>query len=261
MPRASKNEVKSPRSNPITSLLSRILKINIVYLLGILLIVASFLIGVLITKVSYLEKNGSAGTITAQPVDDGSQAQIPVGPVDVEAGHLPVLGNKDAKVTIIEFSDFQCPFCKSFFDDSLALIKKEYVDTGKAKFAYRQYPLTSIHPNAQKSAEASECANDQGKFWEYHDQLFTNQADWESLTGDALLAKFSEYASAVGIDGARLSDCVSSGKFADLVKKDSEAGTAAGVDGTPATFVNGIKISGAVPYTEFKAEIDKALAE
>lgn len=259
MPRSKTAPVEPKRSNPLSSLFSKILKINIVYLLGALLLIASFLIGVLITKVSYLEGNGS-GTAT-QPFDDETGPVEITGPVDVKEGHLPVLGNKDAKVTIIEFSDFQCPFCKTLFDESITQIKKDYVDTGKAKLAYRHYPLTSIHPNAQKTAEASECANEQGKFWEYHDQLFTYQADWETLTGEAFTAKLSEYASAVGIDDAELTSCVSSGKFADKVTEDMKAGSDVGVDGTPATFINGIRISGAVPYEEFKAEIEKALSE
>ncbi len=259
MPRRVKSTTsETKRSNPISSLLSKILKINIVYILGFLLLVASFLIGVLITKVSYLEGNG--GTAAVQPTDDTGPVEI-TGPVDVSEGHLPVLGNKNAKVTIIEFSDFQCPFCKTLFDESLAQIKKDYVDTGKAKFAYRHYPLTSIHPNAQKTAEATECANEQGKFWEYHDQLFTYQADWETLTGEALDAKLSEYAVAVGIDGTQLLECVTSNKFADKVEEDISAGNEVGVDGTPATFINGIRISGAVPYEEFKAEIERALEE
>ncbi len=256
MPRSKAISTESKKFNPLKSFTNRILKINIVYILGFLLLVASFLIGVLITKVSYLEGNGE--TAVTQPTDETGAVEI-TGPVDVEEGHLPVLGNKDAKVTIIEFSDFQCPFCKTLFDESLAQIKKDFIDTGKAKFAYRHYPLTSIHPNAQKAAEASECANEQGKFWEYHDQLFTYQADWESLTGDAFTAKLSEYATAVGIDGTTLSSCVTSGKFADKVSEDLKAGTDVGVDGTPATFINGIRISGAVPYEEFKAEIEKAL--
>lgn len=259
MPRAKSTPTESNRSNPLSSLISKLLKINIVYILGALLLIASFLIGVLITKVSYLEGNG--GTAVTQPTDDGSGAIEITGPVDVSEGHLPVLGNKDAKVTIIEFSDFQCPFCKTLFDESLAQIKKDYVDTGKAKFAYRHYPLTSIHPNAQITAEASECANEQGKFWEYHDQLFTYQADWEALTGEALNSKLSEYATTIGIDGTTLLSCVTSNKYADKVAEDIAAGNEIGVDGTPATFINGIRISGAVPYEEFKAEIEKALEE
>lgn len=258
MPRGKSTNTPTTRSNPLSSLLSKLLKINIVYILGALLLVASFLIGVLITKVSYLEGNG--GTTATQPTDESGAIEI-TGPVDVEEGHLPVLGNKDAKVTIIEFSDFQCPFCKTLFDESLAQIKKDYVDTGKAKFAYRHYPLNSIHPNAQITAEASECANEQGKFWEYHDQLFTYQSDWETLSGEELNTKLSEYATAVGIDGAALLSCVTSNKYADKVEEDIAAGNEIGVDGTPATFINGIRISGAVPYEEFKAEIEKALEE
>ena len=248
---------KRPSFKFLTSIVNRILKLNIVYLLGSLLILASFLIGVLITKVTYLEQNGSGDISNTDAAVEVGGPQVPTGPVDVSTGHLPLLGSKDAKVTVIEFSDFQCPFCKTLFDDSLSQIKKDYVDSGKVKFAYRHFPLTSIHPNAQKAAEASECANDQDNFWGYHDILFTNQAEWETLSADAALAKFVEYANGLGLNGAELSSCVTSGKFADQVNKD----TSDGVDGTPATFVNGIRISGAVPYAQFKEEIDKALAK
>jgi len=236
-------------------------KINIIYVLFFLLIIAAFLIGVLVTQVQFL-KNGSP--VAANDIYAGADAQQPTqptGPVDVDEGNLPILGNKDAKVTIVEFSDFQCPFCKQMFEEALPQIKKEYIDTGKAKLAFRHYPLTSIHPNAQKAAEASECANDQDKFWEYHDQLFTNQADWESLSGDEVINKFVEYANTIGVDGETLRECVTSGKMAENVKKDVDAGTKVGVDGTPATFVNGMLISGAVPFEEFKAQIDAALKE
>ena len=257
MPRVT----KKPSLSFITRVANRILKINIVYLLGFLLIVASFLIGVLITKVSYLEKSG--GTAAA-PTDDSlgtGSPQRPAGPVDVDQGHLPILGKSDAKVKIVEFSDFQCPFCKSLFDDSLAQIKKDYIDTGKASFAYRHYPLTAIHPNAQKAAEASECANEQEKFWDYHDLLFTNQSEWESLEATAAKAKFVEYAGTLGLNTSQFEGCVASSKFADAVNKDAEDGTSAGVSGTPATFVNGILVEGAVPYSEFKAQIEQALSQ
>ncbi len=235
--------------------------INMVYVLGLLLIVASFLLGMLITKVQYLENGVLGAKDVTVNADDGSTPTAPTGPVDVENGDLPILGDKDAKVTIVEFSDFQCPFCKSLFDDAFVQIKKDYVDTGKVKFAYRHYPLTSIHPNAQKAAEAAECANAQGNFWDYHDELFKNQADWESLDSTAAQAKFAEYATALGLNGDTLASCVSSGEMADRVKKDLDAGTAAGVDGTPATYINGMMISGAAPYADFKAEIDKQLAK
>ena len=234
--------------------------VNTLSILVILIIVAAFLIGVLITKVSYLE-NGVGGTGTGNvATEEGDQPEAPTGPVDVAVGHLPFLGNEDAKVKIIEFSDFQCPFCKALFDQTLSQLKKEYVDTGKVAFYYRHYPLSSIHPNAQKSAEAAECANEQGNFWGYHDELFKTQADWESLTGSSLYDKFAELATNIGLNGATLKDCVESGKLEDKVKEDESDGSAAGVQGTPATFINGMLISGAVPYSEFKAEIERQLA-
>lgn len=95
----------------------------------------------------------------------------------VNVGNLPVLGNQDAKVTIVEFSDYQCPFCGKYFQDAEAQIKKEYVDTGKAKFYYRDFPLIQLHPGAQKAAEAARCAGDQGKYWEFHDLVFQNQSN------------------------------------------------------------------------------------
>ena len=98
-----------------------------------------------------------------------------------EKGHLPQLGKTNAKVAIVEFSDFECPFCKQFFNETFSQIKREYIDTGKVAFYFRHYPLTSIHPNAQIAAEATECANEQGKFWQFHDMLFTNQESWANL--------------------------------------------------------------------------------
>lgn len=262
MPTKSKAAKVTPEASPTPSKrrfsLNFLSKINIVYLLFILLIIAAFLLGVLYTQVQFLQKGT---TVAANETYTGGEPIQPAGPVDVSEGNLPILGNKDAKVTIVEFSDFQCPFCKQMFDEALPQIKKEYIDTGKAKFAFRHYPLVSIHPNAQKAAEAAECANDQDKFWEYHDQLFTNQADWESLPAADALNKYVEYANVIGINGEELRECVSSGRMAENVQKDIADGDKVGVDGTPASFVNGILISGAVPFEEFKTQIEAALAE
>jgi len=100
----------------------------------------------------------------------------------VGMGNLPILGNQNAPVTIIEFSDFQCPFCQSFFQNTYSQLKKDYIDSGKVKLVYRTFPLTTIHPNAQGSAEAAECANDQGKFWDMHNIFFQNQNAWSNDT-------------------------------------------------------------------------------
>jgi protein-disulfide isomerase len=112
-------------------------------------------------KVIDEELNNSAGTVDRKNITNGD---------------LPVLGNTNAPVTLIEFSDYQCPFCERFFNGAEAQIKKEYVDTGKVKVYFRDFPLTQIHPGAQKAAEAARCASDQGKYWEYHDLIFNNQS-------------------------------------------------------------------------------------
>ena len=96
---------------------------------------------------------------------------------EVGVGNLPVLGNQNAQVTLVEFSDYQCPFCARHFTQTESQLKKEYIDTGKVKFYYRDFPLPQIHPGAQKSAEAARCAGDQNKYWEYHDLVFENQAN------------------------------------------------------------------------------------
>ncbi len=111
-------------------------------------------------------------------IDGVKQTQTPAEKASIENGadDDPVLGNPNAPVTIIEFGDFQCPYCKKFHDDTFPMLKKTYIDTGKAKFVYRDFPLENIHPNARPAAEAAECADDQGKFWEYHNALYRDQS-------------------------------------------------------------------------------------
>lgn len=232
--------------------------------LVVLLIVASFLVGMLYTKVQYLEDSPSQ---TAQQTAPSQQTaapvlgeQAPAKKVDIQIGDAPVLGDKNAKVTIIEFSDFQCPFCKQFFDASITQLKEEYVKAGKVKLAYKHYPL-SFHANAQGAAEASECANEQNKFWEYHDLLFTNQKEWENQDVATATTTFNTYAGNLGLDTAQFSTCLSTNKYKEKVDKDTALGTQVGVSGTPSTFVNGTIIVGAQPYASFKALIDAELAK
>lgn len=165
----------------------------------------------------------------------------------------PMEGKADAPVTIVEFSDFQCPFCGRFYLDTYTQIKKDYVDTGKVKFIYRDYPL-SFHPNAKPAALAAGCANEQGKFWQFHDKLFTNQA---SLSAE----NYKLWAKDLGMDTKKFNDCFDKQKYDAEIQKDFADGQAAGVTGTPAFFVNGRFISGAQPYANFKTAIDAALAK
>ena len=164
----------------------------------------------------------------------------------------PVKGDKDAPVTIVEWSDFECPFCARFYRDTYSQIIQNYIDTGKAKLVFRDYPL-SFHPNAQKAAEASECADDQGKFWEMHDKIFENQG---TLSTD----NFKAWAVELGLDATEFNDCLDSGKHAAETAKDLADGSAAGIRGTPGFIINGQLVSGAQPYANFAAAIDAALA-
>jgi len=169
--------------------------------------------------------------------------------IDVAVGSTPVKGNPKAPVTIVEFSDYECPFCRRV-EPTLAEVLKLY-GPDKVRFAYRNFPL-DMHPNARPAAEAAFCAADQGKFWEYHEKLMAAN----DLTGPQLQALAGE----VGLDKKKFEECVASKKHKDAIDKDLKAGEEAGVSGTPAFFINGRMIDGAQPVEKFKEIIDEELA-
>ena len=179
------------------------------------------------------------------------EIKLPAPPVQRAevAATGPSKGPANAPVTIVEFSDFECPFC-SRANVTVDQVMKEYGD--KVRLVFRHFPL-NFHPNAQKAGEASLCADDQKKFWEYHDVLFQNQKALE-------VDKLKKYAADLKLDTAAFNKCLDSGEKAAQVKADMEAGQKVGVNGTPAFFVNGVLLSGAVPFEEFKAVIDAELA-
>ncbi len=256
---------KSPTKKSSDYVELRVPKINIKNLknknfLTLLIIIMTFALGMLTMRVITLEeKVKQASTMENLQAQETAEAAPPPQFVEIDEGQLPIQGDKNASVTIVEFSDFECPFCKAFFDDAYPEIKEKYIDTGKVKFSYRHFPLSSIHPNAQIAAEASECANEQDKFWEYHDILFNNQSSWASLTGDLLNSTLADYAGQAGMDTTKFSSCLASGKYADQVAEDLSAGSAAGVDGTPAFFINGQRMVGAQPFSEFERVIEEEL--
>ncbi len=172
-----------------------------------------------------------------------------------------VLGSADAPVTIIEFTDYQCPFCSRHYQQTFGRIKSEYVDTGKVKYVVRDFAL-GFHPHAQKAAEATECADDQDKFWEMHSALFTKQQDWASA-GDAV-SLFKQYAAEMGMNASTFDSCLDSGTYAEEVRQDMADGQAAGIGGTPGFWVigpdgEGELISGAYPYETFRDAIEAKL--
>ena len=174
------------------------------------------------------------------------------------------MGNKNAKITVVEFSDYQCPFCSRHAAKTLPQLVTDYVKTGKVKYVLRDFPLESMHPAALKAAEAAHCAGEQQKYWEMHDRLLAapKAVDPKELP---------DHAKALGLDAAKLQQCVESGKYTAQVRRDLEDGLKAGVSGTPTFFVGltdpkepKIKSSkvlmGAQPFASFKEAIDGLLS-
>ena len=229
-------------------------------ILIVALIIAAFFLGSLTNKVATLEKDGSptaAPEVTKQAVNPtASPAQKPKDVTD--ADHIR--GNKNAKVTLLEYSDFECPFCQRFHPVTQELLKT-YGD--KIRLVYRHFPL-SFHQNAQKEAEASECIAELGgqdAFWKYTDAIFERTT--ANGTGFAL-EKLGPLAAELGVNQTEFQTCLDSGKYEKLVKDQIADGTAAGVNGTPSSFIINSKgesqlIVGAQPIDAFKTAIDSAL--
>ncbi|HLF53928.1 MAG TPA: DsbA family protein [Candidatus Nanoarchaeia archaeon] len=184
------------------------------------------------------------------------------GRVEIDIEGAPVLGEKNAQVTIVEFSDYQCPFCRKFWQETLPSIKKDYIDSGKVKLVYMDFPL-GFHPGAVPYAEAARCAGEKGDdaYYKMHDKIFEeqNKLDGGSVrstieyTGDEALKK---WAKDIGYD---IGACLDSGRYADAVQEDLSYGSSLGVQGTPGFFINGQMVSGAQPYSVFKQIIDAEL--
>jgi protein-disulfide isomerase len=158
------------------------------------------------------------------------RAQQPFKPADITIDGSPVMGKADAPVTLVEFTDYQCPFCRRHANVTFARIVKDYVETGKVRYVVRQFPLKAIHPKAVKASEASLCAGDQGQYWEMHDRIFKktkafNQEEWV------------RHAEALGLNMSSFKDCLENGKNAFRVEQDLKEGTALGIRGTPGFFI------------------------
>jgi protein-disulfide isomerase len=181
--------------------------------------------------------------------------------VTIDLANSPVKGDTGAKVTLVEYSDYQCPFCARHVRETAPQLDKEYIQTGKVRHAFLDLPLESIHKSAFKAAEAARCAGDQGRFWEMHDRLFANQK---------ALEPWMPHAEAIGLDAAKFEACMTSAKWAPEIRSRIAQAQAFGISGTPgfylaltdptSTKVKTVKfLRGAVPYDTFKTEIDKLL--
>lgn len=196
----------------------------------------------------------TSGDTTGRVVDDSGNALPSTGGnVQVSIDDDATRGDEDAKVTIVEFSDYECPFCGRYFQQTYGQLKTDYIDTGKVRYVFRDFPL-SFHQNAMPAALAAECIKEKGgdeAYWKMHDKMFENQ---ESLGKDNLKA----WAKEIGYD---ISSCMDSEKYKSEIQKDMRDGQEYGVQGTPAFFINGKLISGAQPYSVFKQAIDAELAK
>lgn len=246
-------------------------KNSLTYVLIGLLVIASFALGNLYTRVQVLEKGAGANTQAPQAAQIGvptlgAKAQLAVADTD------PVLGPKNAKVTVVEFADFQCPFCGAFsgldekmvqnmkgrdatWEPAVPNIKKDYVNSGKVRIVWKDYPF--LGQESIWSAAAARCAQDQGKFWEFHDYLFSHQSGENQ--GAFSKENLKKFAGEVGLKTADFNTCLDSGKYEKAMQDALTYGQGVGVSGTPATFVNGQLVSGAASYATFKAMIDAAL--
>lgn len=220
--------------------------------------------GVMISaSVIYIGGNRSASIAGNQQNQEATPTPIKDPSKLVTAGD-PAIGDSKAKVTIVEFSDFQCPYCRSFFVETYGQLKKDYIDTGKVRLVFRDYPLP-FHATAKPAALASLCANDQGKFWQYHDKVFNEQQKREpntsvvSKTIDFTANDLKVWAAQIGLDTAKFNKCLDSAQHEADVQADIAAATEVGVDGTPSFFINGQLLVGAQPYSVFKQAIEQAL--
>lgn len=219
---------------------------------NIFIVAAVILAGAMISgAIVYSNKNKGDGSAAVAPILGDNAART--NTIEVSEDDDAFKGDPNAPVTIIEFSDFECPFCASFHRNTLPQIEEKYINTGKVKLVYRDFPF-SFHPNAQKAAEAAECAADQGKFWEMHDIIFENQ---KAIDIDNL----KQYAVSIEINNVLFNDCLDSNRYSEEVKKDFSDGSDAGVTGTPTFFINGERLVGAQPFEIFTEVIERKLRE
>ena len=188
----------------------------------------------------------------------------PIMELKISADNDPIIGNSNAPITIIEFSDFQCPFCAKFHIETLPKITDEYIKEGKVKLVFRDFPIQSIHSNALLASVAAECANEQGRFKEMHDKLFENQNEWNSKNTDNVIILFNQYSLEMGIEKEKFDSCLKNGKYIKEIQKDLDDGRTYGITGTPGFFIGNdkigfIELKGAHPFENFKDVIDVQL--
>jgi len=222
--------------------------------LSILTFFAGILVGYVIWGTGLLSQLGIGSKTAAQAAGPVVEAPVTAEPqytrYSVPTDDFYALGPADAPITIVEFSDYQCPFCRRWHDEVYEKLLAAY--PGKIKFVYRNLPLTSIHPDAQGAAEAALCAGEQNVYWQYHDKLFSSE-----VLGSGV---YTQYAKELNLDMTAFENCTSTEKYRAKIQADSDFALNLGVNSTPTFFINGLAVVGAQPIDVFKQIIDKELA-
>jgi len=218
---------------------------------------AGFLGGRLTAPVSGPQAVAAIPSVPATPVaNQPAVTNAPAGAPtqatrqDIPIDGYPSIGPEDAPIVIVEFSDFQCPYCRRHFQQTYQALMDAYPD--QIRYVFRNLPLTSIHPEALPAAVAARCADDQGKFWEYHDKLFSSE-----LLGQEV---YIQYATDLGLDATTFRACLASGNHDEFIQADREYASSIGVRSTPTFFINGVSLVGAQSLSAFQQIIDKELA-
>jgi protein-disulfide isomerase len=226
-----------------------------VRILGVLLL-ASGLAACARSEATPAKESASSTQVVAAPPSGGMASGL-TDSVSAAADHGRIRGAETAPIWLVEISDFQCPYCKRWHDESFATIDKDYVQTGKVRLAYLNYPL-SMHANARAAAEAAMCASVQGKFWPLHASLFNTQEKWAAQSNP--IPTFDSLAVAAGVNAAAWRSCMTSHATAKLIDADRERSSTAGVQSTPTFFVGDRKLEGAYPVDSFRVAIEGAIA-
>lgn len=229
---------------------------------GIIFLVLGYFIGNTLPIISSGYQLGSGQTTITTGGEQAGQAQPTK--IALSVGDDPTIGDPKAPVQFYEFSDFQCPFCRRFFTESLSQLEQEYISTGKVLFVYKDFPLEQIHPAAAPAAIYSECAREQGKWREMHDTIFGEQNKLGAGTINFGTAELDQWAEAAGLDTDKLKSCADSGKYTNEVAEDFQNGVTNGVSGTPTFFIGNSEkgftpIVGAQPYSVLKQAIEQYL--
>ena len=242
-----------------------VLIITIIIITGI----AAFFVGSYVSnfnsdKISQEELDNAIAKLELKILEKQLPTNQPALPLKISSENNPVIGNPDAPITIIEFSDFQCPFCAKFHMQTLPTIMDEYINKGTVKLVFRDFPIQSIHPNAVPASIAAECANEQGEFEQMYHMLFEKQKEWSNLETAYAITAFNQYASELQLNEEKFDSCIKNVKYIEDIQKDLNEGRTYGVTGTPGFFIGNEKIGfvelkGAQPFESFKKVINSQL--